>query len=459
MKKWFGDRKFYKMVLGVAIPIIIQNSITNFVSLLDNIMVGQVGTEQMSGVSIVNQILFVFNLALFGAVSGPGIFTAQYAGQKNHEGIRHTMRFKLIMCLAILLAGGAILYFFRTPLISAFLHDTEENLDLAATLKYAEDYLLVMLIGLVPFTFANAYSSTLRETGQTRVPMIAGILATFINLLFNYILIFGHFGAPALGVTGAAIATVLARFVELMIMVVWTHLNKQKNPFAVGLYKSLSIPATLVKKIIVRGTPLFLNEFLWSLGMSMLTQRYSTRGLDVVAAFNISNTINNLFNVVMISMGSVVAIIIGQTLGSGDTEKVVETDNRLIVFSLILCVGIGLIEFSMAAVFPLLYNTTDSIRALATKLMRVASLFMPVGSFLNTAYFTLRSGGKTLITFLFDSVFVIVVSVPVAFVLSRFTAMPIVPMYFCVQCFDFLKVLIGIILLKKRIWIHNLVEE
>lgn len=459
MKKWFGDRKFYKMVLGVAIPIIVQNMITNFVSLLDNVMVGRIGTEQMSGVSIVNQILFVFNLALFGAVSGAGIFTAQYAGQQNHDGVRNTMRFKMIVCFAILIAGAGVLYFFRTELISLYLHKTEENLDLEATLGYAKDYLMVMLIGLIPFAFANAYSSTLRETGQTTVPMIAGIVATLVNLFFNYVLIFGHFGAPKMGVVGAAIATVLARYIELFIMVIWTHRNEKKNPFAAGLYKSLAIPRELFGKIVMRGTPLFCNEFLWAFGMSMLLQRYSTRGLNVVAAFNISNTINNLFNVVMIAMGSVVAIIIGQILGSGDMEKVVETDNRLIVFSLILCTGIGAIEFAVAPLFPRFYETSDSIRALATQLMRVSALFVPVGSFLNTAYFTLRSGGKTFITFLFDSFFVIAVSVPVAFVLSKFTDMPIVPMYFCVQCFDFLKVLIGIILLKKRIWIQNLVEE
>ena len=459
MKKWFGDRKFYKMVLAVAIPIIIQNSITNFVGMLDNIMVGRVGTEQMSGVSIVNQLLFVFNLALFGAVSGPGIFTAQYSGQKNHEGVRHTMRFKLIMCLLILVGGSAILWFFRTELISKFLHETEEGLDLAATLEYAREYLKVMLIGLVPFSFANAYSSTLRETGRTKVPMIAGIVATVVNLCLNYILIFGHFGAPEMGVTGAAIATVIARFIELFIMVFWTHAHTDINPFASGLFSSLSIPWELVKKIIVRGTPLFLNEFLWSFGMSVLTQRYSTRGLDVVAAFNISNTINNLFNVVMISMGSVVAIIIGRTLGAGKIDEVVDIDNKLIVFSLVLCGGIGVVELLAAPLFPLLYNTSDSIRALAAQLMRVSALFMPVGSFLNCAYFTLRSGGKTLITFLFDSFFVIAVSVPVAWILSVFTEMPIVPMYFTVQCFDFIKVIIGIIMLKKKIWIHNLVED
>ena len=117
MKKYFGDRKFYKMVLAVAIPIVVQFGISNFVNMLDNIMVGQLGTEQMTGVSVVNQLMFVFNLALFGAISGPGIFTAQYAGQKNDEGVRHTMRFKLILSVLISVIGIVIFVLFKESLI------------------------------------------------------------------------------------------------------------------------------------------------------------------------------------------------------------------------------------------------------------------------------------------------------------------------------------------------------
>lgn len=459
MSKLFGDKKFYKMVLGIAIPIIIQNGITNFVSLLDNIMVGQVGTEQMSGVAIVNQLMFVFNLALFGAVSGPGIFTAQYVGQKNHEGVRYTVRFKLYISLAIAIVGIAVMWLFKGQLISLFLTDNNDGIDLMATLGYAKDYLMVMLVGMIPFAVTQAYAGTLRESGETKVPMVAGLIAVFVNLCFNYILIFGHFGAPKLGVVGAAVATVLSRFVEVIIVIVWTHTHYERVPFSKGLYKSLRIPASLTGKIITKGTPLFLNELLWSMGMSALTQCYSTRGLEVIAAFNISNTIVNLFNVVLISMGSVVAIIIGQKLGSGDTEEVVDTDRKLIVFSVLLCAVLGILLIVLAPLFPKFYNTTDSIRSLSVSLMRIAAAFMPVGAFLNSAYFTIRSGGKTFITFLFDSAYLWVICWPIAYILSRYTDMSLLTMYPIILSLDFIKVTVGAILLKKRIWIQNLVEE
>ena len=458
LNKYFGDKKFYMMVLAVAIPIIIQNGITNFVNLLDNIMVGKVGTEQMSGVAIVNQIMFVFNLALFGATSGPGIFTAQYVGQKNNEGVKHTFRFKLLISLVICIGGILIMLGMQDTLISLFLTDNG-TLDVAATLKYAKDYLYVMLFGLVPFAITCSYSGTLREAGETNVPMVSGLIAVGINLVFNFILIFGHFGAPKLGVVGAAIATVISRFAELAIVVIWSHTHIERVPFVKGLYKGFTIPLSLCKKIFVTGTPLFLNEFMWSMGMSAVTQCYSTRGLDVIAAFNISNTITNLFNVVLISMGNVVAIIIGQILGSDDADDVVDTDRKLITMAVLSTAVFALVLIVTAPLFPLFYNTDAQIRALSVSLMRVAAIFMPVGSYLNCAYFTIRSGGKTFITFLFDSAYLWVISWPVAFFLSRYTQISIIPMYAIVLALDFIKVAIGAFLLKKRIWVQNLVTE
>lgn len=457
MKRYFGDKKFYKMVMAVAIPIVIQNAISNFVNMLDNIMVGQVGTEQMSGVAIVNQLIFVYNLAIFGAISGPGIFTAQYVGQKNDKGVRYTVRFKLILSVIISLASIILFTLFDNTLIGLFLHDNGDGLDLMATLGYAKSYLKVMLVGLLPFALTNSYAGTLRESGETKVPMYAGLTAVFVNLVLNYILIFGKLGIPAMGVVGAAVATVISRYVELLIVVVWTHTHKERAPFAVGLYQGFFIPGDLCWKIIKTGSPLFFNEFLWSLGMSAITQCYSTRGLQVIAAFNISNTISNLFNVVLISMGNVVAIIIGQILGSGDTKEVVDTDRKLITLAVLASAAMAALLMILAPLFPKFYNTTDDIRNLSVRLMRTVAIFFPMHAFLNAAYFTLRSGGKTFITFLFDSAFLWVISWPVAYVLSRFTVITIIPLYAIVLSVEVIKVVLGAILLKKRIWIQDLV--
>lgn len=459
LRRFIGDKRFYKMVLAVAVPIMIQNGITNFVGLLDNIMIGQIGTEQMSGAAIVNQLIFVYNLCIFGGVSGAGIFTAQYFGQGDHEGVRKTFRFKIWM--ASILTALTIVLFLTCgeSLIRMYLQGEGSAADAAATLMYGRQYLMIMLIGLPPFMLGQVYASTLRECGKTVLPMVAGVISVIVNLTFNYLLIFGSFGFPMLGVRGGAIATVISRYIEVFIIIVWTHCHKEENPFTVGLYRTLKVPVDLVKRILVKGMPLLLNETLWAAGMAMLTQCYSVRGLNVVAGLNISNTINNVFNIVFIALGDSVAIIVGQLLGAGEMKKARDTDNKMIAFSVACCTLVAVVMFLLAPLFPMLYNTNEEARTLGRYFIMITAVFMPQNAFLHACYFTLRSGGRTVITFLFDSVFIWCVSVVIAFILSRFTALPVIAIYAIVQAADLIKCFVGFILVKKGIWLRNIVSE
>ena len=458
-KRFIGDKAFYRMVLAVAVPMMIQNGITNFVSLLDNIMVGRVGTEPMSGVAIVNQLLFVYNLCIFGGLSGAGIFTAQYYGSGDTEGIRITFRYKLWLGILLTIAAYALLLLRGDQLISLYLNASEEGGDLAATLYWGREYLKVMLLGLPPFMFVQVYASTLRECGETMLPMKAGIVAVTVNLVFNWLLIYGHFGFPKLGVPGAALATVLSRYVEAAIVLCWTHLHTNINKWVRGLYSTMRIPAENVRQIFLKGTPLLINEGLWSAGQAMLSQSYSIRGLNVVAAQNIASTINNLFFVVFMTLGSSISIIVGQRLGAGRMEEARDTDNKMIAFSIACSVMMGTLLLLTAPLFPQIYKTSDQVRVLAAQIMRVMALFMPLHAFMNATYFTLRSGGKTIITFIFDSVSVWVVSVPIAFVLSRYTDLWIVWIIAAVQLGDAAKCALGYYLVKKGVWINNIVTK
>ena len=457
LSRYIGDRAFYRRVLQVAVPIIIQNGITNFVSLLDNIMVGQVGTLPMSGVSIVNQILFVFNLCIFGATSGAGIFTAQFHGSGDDEGIRHTFRFKIFICTLISLTAGLIFFLGQDNLIGLYLTGEGTAEDAAQVLSYGKEYLAVMLWGLLPFGLSNAYSGTLKESEETFVPMVAGVTAVFVNLGLNYVFIFGHFGAPAMGVRGAALATVISRYAELLLVAAWTHQNGAKHPFIRGAFRTFAIPKPLLRTIVITGAPLLINETLWSLGVAFMNQCYSTCGLDVVPATNISNTLINLSSVVYHSLGASVGILMGQMLGARKPENEVRDFNRkLIAFSVSMGVLFGGLMALGSGLFPHMYNTTDAVRALAQDLILVSALVMPFQSFANATYFTLRSGGKTFITFLFDSGFMWVCAIPLAFCLSRFTDLPILPLFAICQTPDVLKCVLGSWMLRKGSWIHSL---
>lgn len=454
-----GDKLFYSRMFAIVIPIIIQNTITNVVSLLDNVMVGRVGTLEMSAVAIDNQLLFVFYICIFGGLSGAGIFATQYAGAKDDEGVRSCFRAKIMIAFAMVAIALVVFIALPEKLVSLYLAEGTAAEDVEKTMGFAMDYLRVMLAGIVPFALSQVYASSLRELGETKLPMTASIVAILVNLAFNYLLIFGAFGFPKLGVVGAAVATVLSRYIEMAILIVFTHVHSARFTFIKGAYRSMKIPRRLAGDIIKRGMPLLANEALWSAGMATLNQCYSVRGLDVVAAINISSTVSNLFNVVFLSMGNAVAIMVGQCLGANEVEKAKQTAWRLITATVGGCVVMGAVLAVCSPMIPHIYNTSEAVREMATQFLLVGAAIMPVMSFAHDCYFTIRSGGRTLLTFVFDSCFMWLVAVPLAFVLANMTDLPILPLFIVIQLLEVIKCVVGFILVKKGIWIRKIIND
>ena len=454
-----GDRVFYGRVLTVVLPIIVQNTLTNVVSLLDNIMVGQVGTLPMSGVAIVSQLLLVYYLSIWGSTAGAGIFGAQFFGRGDMEGVKHTFRFKLIIASALSLCALALFGFYGRTLITSYIAADTSPADAELTVHYALDYLEIMMVGLIPFGLTQCYAGTLRESGETVLPMKASIAAIAVNFVFNTLLIFGLCGFPRLGVEGAAIATVLSRFVELAIILVSVHRRHERYTFFAGVYRAFfDIPRELAGSIVSKSLPLLLNELLWSLGQAVLLQCYSVRGIQTVAAMNICSTVAQIFNTVFLSLGNATGIIVGQELGADRLMNARRTAWRMMVLSFSSCVIMGSLLALCAPFIPMLYNVEHSIRILAAELIRVCAVCMPLFGIANCSFFTIRSGGKALMTFLFDSCFSWVVSVPAAFFLSRYSALGIVEVYLAVNALDIIKCVIGITLLKKGVWVKNIVK-
>ena len=453
MKKLIGSKGFYKMVLAICIPIVIQNGFTNLASLLDNIMIGQLGTLSMSGVSITNQLLQVFNVTIFGAMSGPGIFMAQFYGKKNKEGVENCFRIKLIIGIIIALLAIFLFYTFGQQLISLYLNDNPT--DSLKTLNYGMDYLKIMLIGLIPFVITQVYSSSLRETGNTVLPMIASVVAVIVNFCINYILIFGHFGFPQLGVTGAAIGTVVSRVVEMSINIVGGYRNVYLKE-AMVLKK---VPLSLTKEMLKRGLPLLYNEILWSISIALISQSYSTRGIIAVAAINITTTVTNFFMIVCYAMGNSISIVVGQQLGAGEIEKAKDYDLKMLFMNFVMCLAIGIVLFNVSSLIPQIYNTSLEVKALASQLLKIAACMLPIISIYYSSYFTMRAGGKTFLTFLFDSGYTFVFTFMSALLLTRLTSLPILTIYLLVQCVDIPKATLGLVLVRKGIWVHNIVSD
>ncbi len=459
MNRFKIDTSVYKKTLILAIPIMIQNGITNAVGLVDNLMVGSQGTEAITAVSIAGQLIFVFNLAIFGAMSGPGIFGAQYYGSKDEDGVKNVFRIKIWAAILCSVLGMLLFFFFDDFLIGLYMKGEEGSIDKALAIKYAKDYLRIMILQIPFFSLTQVYSTSLRETDESFKPMVSGIVSVVCDIVLNYCLIYGNFGFPKLGVSGAAIATVLARVAEFAVIFVWSHLKRKKHTFLIGIYKTLLVPKVIVIPILKKSIPILINEFMWAAAIASMTQCYSKRGLDVIAGLNISNALCNLLNVVFIALGHAVGIIIGQMLGAKEFEKAKKSSISLMWFSGIVCVLLSIILSVIAGWFPTNYETSDYVRNCATTFILITALFFPLQGFLNSLYFTLRSGGKTLVTFLFDSVFSWTVGVSTAFILSTYTDIGIFGIYFAVQAVDFVKVIIGYILIQKGVWITNIVSQ
>ena len=454
-----GDREFYRRIGIIVLPIVVQNTLSNVVSLLDNVMVGRVGTLPMSAVTIVNQLFFVFQLSIFGAISGAGIYTTQYFGRGDNEGARYTIRYKLVVVAVILLLTITLFLTAGEALIGLYIANDTPAPDAAATIGYAKQYLMVMLVGLVPFAVTQCYSSTLRESGQTVLPMTASMISMAVNFVLNLLLIFGYLGFPRLGVVGAAVATVISRFVECIIVVTFAHTRKERYPFFDGLYRGFRIPRELFGKFLTKSMPLLLNETLFSLGRAALLQSYSYRGIDVVAAFNICATVSQLFRVGLISLGNATGIVVGQELGADRLVNARRTAWRMASLSVFVCAVLGAVLYAVSPIIPGIYNTEAEIQSLATSFIKIQAIILPLDAYTNATYFTLRSGGLMLITILFDSCFVWAVSVTAAFCLTRFTALPIITVYAIVNMLELIKATIGFAFMKHGTWVRNMVAD
>ena len=454
------NRAFFRHLFMITFPIILQNGISTFVSLLDNIMVGQLGTMEMSGVSVVNQLMTVFYITIYGAASGATIFTSQFYGSEDTGGVRYATRFKLYFCLLLTAVAGFLFIWQGDLLIRLFLKGEGSAQDAQQILAHGRVYLRCMLWGLIPFSMAHTYSSTLRECGKTVPPMVASICSVLTNLVLNYLLIYGKFGFPAMGVTGAAVATVIARYVELGIVAVWTHLHHRQNPFVEGFYRSFHIPRRLFRQIGIKSVPLLVNELLWSTGMAFLNQCYSTCGLNVVPALNIASTLANLAAVVCFAIGNSVAIIIGQMLGANNSrEEVLSASKKCLWTGVASGLVFGGLMLAVARLFPQLYNTTEDVRALATKLIWLTALiWLPMRAFIHPVYFAIRAGGKTFITMMFDSGFLWLTMVPLAYCLSRYTSISVLWLYAVCNSMEIIKCAIGYGMLVKGKWIQNLTQ-
>ena len=456
MRKFIGSKSFYKEVIAIILPIMIQQGITTFVGLLDNVMVGQLNGDAISGVAIANQIMFIVNICFIGGLAGPGIFVSQYFGAKDENSLKEAFRVKVILTIFVTIVSMSLLIVFKEPLIRAFAKSDSgaSGVYNERVIKYGVDYLSILIFSLPIFGVIQLFASTFREIKETKVPMFAGIVAVVVNMTFNAVLIFGYLGFPKLEVRGAAIATVIARVFELGVLLYIAY--SRKMVFTQDIYKKFKISKQRFKTILKKTIPLLTNELLWSSSTTIILFAYSQRGTSVVEAFTISNTVANLFFIIFGALATGISVMVGNELGANQIELAKDNAYKLLFFALVTCLSFGVILAVIAPFAPLLYNVSAAVRWQATQFMWVVAALMWVFAFNAGIFFILRAGGMVIITFVFDALFAWVIAVPIALILSIYTDIPILLVYAIVEGVSLFKALFGIHLIKDGKWARNL---
>ncbi len=448
MKKFkYFDLPLYKRVLTVALPIMIQNFITALANLVDNLMVGGLGDEAIAGLGVANSIFFVLLVVLFGVSETFGIYIAQFHGAKKYEMRNKVLSLGVLMTVGLAIVGVSVVLTFKQDLFLLYM-------DESAPIALGIEYMSIVAFAYLFIAFNISIGVAFRSIGQTRVVMKAGIIAIIINTILNFLLIYGIWFFPELGVKGAAIATLTSKIIEFLILL--TILNNNNEGLKYKMFAFLQLKSSLVYAIIKKAIPLSLNEVGWAGGMAIMMALYGAHSYQDLVAVNIAYTVGQLFFVSMDGIGFGIAIVIGHQLGSGDHDNVLTTAYKIYFLGFFLGLIIMILFSCVAFIIPELYNIDQEVKQKATYVMIVMACFFPL-FLLNTAFFfTLRTGGDTISILLFDGGIMYLLVIPLAFYIAYYTQLPIYTRYAILQLPEILKVGIGFYLVKRGKWIKNL---
>ncbi|MCR5816813.1 MAG: MATE family efflux transporter [Ruminococcus sp.] len=452
----FGSRSFYGKALALAVPIMLQQLIQSLVSLIDNFMVSGLGDVSMSGVNVAGQVLFVFMVYLNAICMAGGIYMTQFFGAKDKAGMGQAFRFKLAMGLAAFVPYVLVCLVFPRQVLSLMLIG---NTQADAILDEGIKYINIMFFMGLPMTISMCIASSLRDMGRVKTPLAVTVAATAINTLFNWLLIYGRLGFPRLEVKGAAIATVIARSVEVIIFII--VYIKTKPDFAVKLRELLGLDRALFKRILKKGALVLFCEMVWVLSETITTAIYNGRGgADVVSGMASSFAIANLFFVAFGGIYSATGVVLGKTLGEGDLEKARAQKTWLLSGSAVFGVLMAGFGFATTLIIPLVFGKlSDGAIEICRDMVIMMSCFMPIWVYMNAQMAVARAGGDTAMGAMTDSVITIFIMLPMLFILGFATNIGPVAMYLGVKLLDLVKVVVFHIWLKKERWLKNLAAK
>lgn len=440
-------KTFYKTYTKIVIPLMLQGMITKFVSMVDNLMIGQLGDTSIAAVAMGNKILDILMFTIFGVSAAVSVFIAQYYGAKNQQKQQEVFRVGLLMSGVVLLAAGMVLLLFPKAVMNYFVQDDSiQNIVL--------NYISWMFIGYFPFVISINYSTALKVVGQVKMPLFASISGVVVNAIGNYILIFGHFGMPAMGVQGAAVATVVSRILEFTILIGFA--KRHHFSFDTKLSQIFHIPKSLFKEVFSRSLPLTVNEIIWSFGQATILKTYGFRGNEVLAGLAVTETTSSIFFAFAHGIAGATPIFISQLLGANQFKEAYQNGLRLLKSTVVGAVLLGALMFSMSFIVPNVYQISAVSHEVATRTIQIGACMFWVYLTNAQCYFILRAGGDMRSTLIVDGLYIWAITIPIISFVAYMTNIPIIWLYIVGQCCDFGKLVISLTMFFKKKWLKNI---
>lgn len=445
------ERNFYKLILSIALPIAIQNLITFSVSLIDTMMLGALGEVQLSAASIGNNLFFILTVLIFGLAGGSNILISQYWGKGDVNTIHKILSIMYRACIIIVAVFVAIATILPEEFMRIYTSDIR-------VIEEGAIYLRIISIGYIFYALTNATIMMLRSVKTVKISLVVYSVSLMVNAIFNYIFIFGKFGVPALGVKGAAIATVMARIVEFLIVIIF--MVKYENKICLRAKHLLKVDKIILKDFMVNCTPVLFNEFLWSTGSTMISIIIGRLGTETVAANSISNVVFQFVTVFIFGLSNATAVIIGNTIGEGKNEKAKEYSRTVGVLSILMGIMAGVVILLIRPIVVDFYNVSQATKDIAIQIMNSMSIIVIFQSFGITLMMgVLRGGGDAKFVLVNDIIFLWLVAIPCGFLTAFVLRWPIAAVFFVVKSDEIIKSIIATIRVLSGKWVRNVTRD
>lgn len=447
----FSDKEYFRRLTNIGIPIVLQQLVTTSLNLVGQVMIGQLGEVAVASVALANQIFFLLSLLLFGLNSGLAIFTAQFWGAEDVKNIRKVLGIAVFSSSLASIIFFLASQFFPEQLIGIYSKDP-------AVIEMGGQYLRLFSWTFLFFSVQFSYALILRTVGQARLPMVVSILALSLNAILSYLLIFGLGPIPALGVIGAAVAILISRVVECLVLLILAY--RLRTPVAATIKEMMDIDMSFLKRVLPPVWPVALNELMWSLGITTYNIIYARISTESIAAVNIASAIDQMAFVLFSGIAHGTSVLVGNWIGAGDKEQAFRYAGRSMLIGFVIAIGMGGVVLLLSPLILSLYKVSPEVLENAQKILFVVAAFMWLRA-MNIVLIlgVFRSGGDTRFGLFLDGIIIWILGVPLAYIAAFILHWPIYLVYLVVMCEEITKFILGIRRYFTRRWIHNLAES